>query len=97
MPTPDSTCVSDLDCVAPQVCIEAVCAEPADPGDGDPGDGDPGDGDPGGDGLCNPGVPCGGLEYCQDNCYSADCCDLYCACDDDGTLHCYLYCTEGGG
>lgn len=42
-------------------------------------------------GICEPGVECGGLSYCRDDCYTEECCYLTCDCS-DGYLECALYC-----
>lgn len=44
--------------------------------------------------TCEPGGSCGGLYYCNDDCYSDRCCQLTCSCSDPtgqtGTLECAL-------
>ena len=53
-------------------------------------------GAPGGNGsndLCSPGIACAGIDFCQDNCFTDDCCTLVCNCNGDDRLGCELYCT----
>ena len=43
--------------------------------------------------VCEPGIACGGLEYCSDDCYGSECCVLVCNCiAETDTLECALYC-----
>lgn len=53
-----------------------------------------GSGSGGGAATCEPGGSCGGLYYCNDDCYSDRCCSLVCSCSDPtgqtGTLECSL-------
>jgi hypothetical protein len=93
-------CFSRLDCEVDEVCVDGLCQEAAPPPDGPGGggsgeDGSGDDADPPvlGGGLCTPGRACGGIEYCTDTCFSADCCLIVCSCDrHDDRLYCSLYC-----
>ena len=53
-----------------------------------------GSGTSSGTATCEPGGACGGLYYCNDDCYSDKCCQLSCSCSDPtgqtGTLECSL-------
>lgn len=77
------TCISDGQCGHEQACIDGICCvapdEPATSGAGS---------------YCEPGVACGGLEVCVDECYGDRCCLIVCSCDESiGTLSCRLSCT----
>jgi hypothetical protein len=43
-------------------------------------------------GLCHPGVPCNGIYFCEDECFTEACCTLLCGCGGNGLLTCKLYC-----
>jgi hypothetical protein len=88
-------CFSRLDCADDEICLDGFCVAALPyPGEPDGGDGSDGEEPPAlGDGLCAPGLACGGIEYCYDTCFGADCCIVVCNCDSYADrLYCNLYC-----